>query len=214
MRAINMFKYKDVFNLKLLQNIETIKPFDLPKLSQTLEVPTDVISFNYCKSCKNPKNYYIHFYIDDYQFERIWNRPEYYVKVLGQFKGIIAPDYSTYTNMPVAQQIFQVYKSRLIGAYFQSHGYNVIPNLSWSDEKSLEWSLKGLPKHSTVALSTNGCLNKDTKENFIKCYKKAIQELEPTTIIIVGEVPEEIKSDKTVQFNNRINHLRKINKKG
>ncbi|MGN1221920.1 MAG: DUF4417 domain-containing protein [Christensenellales bacterium] len=208
-----MFKYKDIFNLELLNNVRTIKPFDLPILEQINEIPKDVISFNYCKTCKTPEKYFVHFYIDDYQFERVWNRPKYYATILGRFKGIIAPDYSTYSNMPVAQQIFQVYKSRLISAYFQALGYKVIPNISWSDEKSLEWSLAGIPKHSTIALSTNGCLNKETKDNFIKCYKKAIAELEPTTIIIIGDVPAEIQNKNIVQFSNRINHLRKITKK-
>lgn len=208
-----MFKYKDIFNLQIAEKVQTVKPFDLPILKPLNEVPDNVISFNFCKSCKTPENHFVHFYIDDYQFERVWKRPKHYATILGRFKGIIAPDYSTYSNMPVAQQIFQVYKSRLIGAYFQSLGYKVIPNVSWSNETSLEWTLKGLPKHSTIALSTNGCLNKETIDNFIKCYKKAIAELEPTTIIIIGEVPAEIQSKNIVQFNNRINHLRKLTKK-
>lgn len=206
------FKYKDIFNLSLTTNIETVGQYDLPKLQASNVIPDNIISFNYALSCKQPEKYFIHFYIDDYQFERIWNRPEYYAKILGRFKGIISPDCSTYTNMPKAQQIFQVYKSRLISAYFQGLGYEVIPNISWSDEKSLEWTLEGIPKNSTIALSTNGVLNKSIKDNFIKCYKKAIEILDPTSIIIVGEVPKEIQSDKTVQFDNRINHLRCLRK--
>lgn len=207
-----MFKYKDVFNLKLLNNVETVKPFDLPVLKAVKEIPKQIVAFNFANKYSDPEDAFVHFYIDDYQFERLWNRPEYYAKVLGRFKGVIAPDYSTYTNMPVAQQIFQVYKSRLIGAYLSSLGITVIPNISWSDEKSLDWSLAGIPKHSVVALSTNGVLNSKVKQNFINCYKKAMAELEPTAIVIVGEVPEEIASGKIIQFNNHINSLRKIKK--
>ena len=104
-----MFKYKDIFNLEIVQNIKTTKPFDLPILNQTNEVPNNVISFNFCKSCKTPEDYFVHFYIDDYQFERVWKRPKYYATVLGRFKGIIAPDYSVYTNMPVAQHKYFKY---------------------------------------------------------------------------------------------------------
>ena len=205
-------KYKDIFNIKLLDKVRTTGQFDLPIINKTNVVPNKIISFNYALSCKHPEDYFVHFYIDDYQFERVWNRPEYYLKILGRFKGIIAPDFSTYTNMPKAQQIFQVYKSRLISANFQALGYEVIPNISWSDENSLEWALEGLPRHSTIALSTNGVLNKEVKENFIRCYKKAVEILQPTHIIIIGEVPIEIQSDKTVQFDNRINHLRCLRK--
>ena len=203
-----MFKYKDVFNLALSEKFEKTGKFDFPVIKMAKTIPKDIIPFNKAMSESNPGQKFVHFYIDDYQFERLWNRPEYYAKVLSKFAGIIGPDYSTYTNMPKAQQIYQVYKSRLITAYFQSQGYEVIPNLSWSDEQSLEWSLEGIPKNSVVALSTNGVLNKNTKEKFINCYKKAIQMINPSEIIIVGEVPKEIQSPNIVQFDNHIKHLR------
>lgn len=208
-----MFKYRDVFNLKLTENLKFCGPYDLPIIKGTKVIPDKVISFNYANSCKTPEEYFVHFYIDDYQFERIWKRPEYYLKLLKKFKGIISPDFSTYTNMPKAQQIFQVYKSRLISAYYERYGIDIIPNISWSDEDSLSWTLEGIPKNSIIALSTNGVLNKSIKDNFIQCYKKVIEILEPKTVIIIGDIPEEIKTNNNVQFENRINHLRKINKK-
>lgn len=203
-----MFKYKDVFNLKLADRFEKTGDFDFPVIKQAKTIPKEIIPFNKALSNKNPGQKYVHFYIDDYQFERLWNRPEYYAKVLSKYPGIIGPDYSTYTNMPKAQQIFQVYKSRLITAFFQSQGYEVIPNISWSDEESLKWSLQGIPKNSVVALSTNGVLNKKLKRNFINCYKKAMEMINPSEIIIVGEVPKEIYSSKIVQFDNHIKQLR------
>ena len=41
-------------------------------------IPNDIISFNYMLSAKN-KDVGIHFYIDDYQFERVWISPQIYI---------------------------------------------------------------------------------------------------------------------------------------
>lgn len=204
---------KDIFNLKLLNNCKLTNTLQFPIIQKAITVPHNVISFNYAKTCIEPQKYYVHFYIDDYQFERIWHKPEHYTKLLSRFGGIIGPDFSTYTNMPIAQQIFQVYKSKLLVAYWQSRGLNVIPNISWSDLDSLNWCLEGIPKHSVISLSTNGVLKKNIKQDFIQCYKKTIEILEPIKIIIIGEVPEEIKSDKIINFSNRINYLRNLKNK-
>lgn len=202
--------YRDVFNLSLVQDIQTVGKYDLPALKPTNQVPKKVIPFNYALSCERPQDYFVHFYIDDYQFERIWHKPKFYALLLQRFAGIIGPDFSTYTNMPKAQQIFQVYKSRLISAYIQSLGQAVIPNINWSTFDSLNWTMDGVPRHSTIALSTNGCLNSKVKDNFVKCYKKAIEILEPTNIVIVGEIPKEIqKDDRIINFDSYLTILQK-----
>lgn len=205
---------KDIFKFEYIKNAKFSENLQFPIFEPCKIVPTDVLAFNYAMTCKNKEKFFVHFYIDDYQFERVWNYPDKYTSILSKFAGIIAPDFSTYTNMPIAQQIFQVYKSRLLAYYWQSLGFNVIPNLSWSTLDSLDWSLEGIPKHSIVALSTNGVLNKKTKTQFIECYKKAIKILEPKKVIIIGEVPTEIQSDNIIAFeNNILNRLRNLQRK-
>ena len=46
----------------------------------------------------------VHFFLDDYQFERIWQRPTVYTRKLSKFKVIASPDFSLYTD-PKAMQI-------------------------------------------------------------------------------------------------------------
>lgn len=204
---------KDIFNLEITAKLPLTGQFQFPKINPSSSIPKNLLSFNYALSCKNKSDYFVHFYIDDYQFERVWKKTKKYAILLSKFKGLIAPDFSTYTNMPKALQIYQIYKSRVLCAYWQSLGIEVIPNISWSDLDSLEWTLAEIPKNSVVALSTNGVLNKKTKDNFIQCYKKAIEMLKPTKVIIVGEIPKEIQSDLIINFPNRINHLRNLMKK-
>lgn len=207
---------KDIFNIRLLDKIVCVGPYELPEIAPCNKIPKidKIISFNYAMSVSNPEDCFVHFYIDDYQFERIWSCPERYINILQRFKGVIAPDFSVYLNMPKAQQIFQVYKARLITAYMQKKGINVIPNIVWSDEQSLEFCLDGLPINSVVALSTNGCLNKEVKPNFIKMFNIVMSKLQPKQIIVIGSVPAELKDKRIVEISSHINRLRCMYSKG
>ena len=62
---------KDVFNFRLLKDVK-FSSSGMPIIFGTEYVPKSLISFNYAKTYKN-KDVGIHFYIDDYQFERVWN---------------------------------------------------------------------------------------------------------------------------------------------
>lgn len=46
--------------------------------------PHDLISFNFCKTATD-FNCGVHFCIDDYQFERVWNAPEEAKKSYAEF---------------------------------------------------------------------------------------------------------------------------------
>lgn len=203
---------KDVFNFKLLKNIRLAEN-EIPIISGTEYVPKKLVPFNYAKTYKN-KKVGIHFYIDDYQFERIWNSPLKYTTLLKNFDCVIAPDFSLYANFPKPLRMFNLYKQRLLMAYWQNEGINVIPNLTWSSMDDLEECLKGFPKYSVIALSTNGCMmNKRTKTSFIKCFNKAVEILKPLKIIIVGLVPEGLERNKNIiQFNSYSKHFENLKK--
>ena len=58
--------------------------WDMPILKATDHIPEDLISFNYMLTSKDYGKG-IHFYIDDYQFERVWTTPDKYIDKLGMF---------------------------------------------------------------------------------------------------------------------------------
>lgn len=206
---------KDVFNYYVLKDLRFVGQFELPLISKVDSIPKNLISFNYVSSMLkkkdfNPEDYFVHFFIDDYQFERVWNSPDRYYEQLSKFKGIIMPDFSVYQNFPKALQIYNVFKSRVIAAYYASKGMTVIPNVTWSDYDSLEWILEGLPKHSVIALSSNGVLNKNVLDDFIYTFNEIVRRLEPTKIVFVGSVPKELKSDKRIiQFESHLQLMKK-----
>jgi hypothetical protein len=156
----------------------------------------DFIGFNYANTCKNPEDVGVHFYLDDYQFIRVWNDPDRYIQMLKRFKYVMSPDFSLYTDYPVAIQIYNHYRKHWLAAYWNMHGIKVIPTICWSDEDSFKWCFDGEPKGSTVSVSSVGVMkNKEYKRKFIRGYEEMIDRIEPTQIIFYGDIPEECKGN-------------------
>lgn len=65
------------YNLDLYDPFETDGPFEMPFIKKTEHIPDKLIGFNEAISSKNYQSG-IHMFIDDYQFERIWNTPKRY----------------------------------------------------------------------------------------------------------------------------------------
>ena len=105
---------------------------DIPKIKkQDIDIENiSLIGYNQISPSINKYDDYVHFFIDDYKFESLWNDPEPRISKLSRCKGVLSPQFSTYYTMPQALQIFNTFRSRWCGAYFQSKGLNVIPTIS------------------------------------------------------------------------------------
>ena len=119
---------------------------------------------------------------------------------LAQYSGVLTPDFSVYPEMPFAEQLHQTFKNRWCGAYWQHMGLNVYPTISWSDRNSLDFCFEGIEKNSVVAISTVG-LNRIAieKKEFLYCYERMLEVLEPSIIICYGIKLPEMKG-KIVNF--------------
>ena len=150
------------------------------------------IGFNYAGSCKNREDKGVHFFVDDYQFNRLWTNIDRYVPMLSQFRYVMSPDFSTYTDFPKAIQIYNHYRKHWIGAYLQQAGISIIPTISWSTPDSFEWCFDGEPVGGTVAISSVGCMNSKARKNlFLTGYAEMVKRLHPEKIIFYGNVPPE-----------------------
>lgn len=166
--------------------------YEIPQIEATHFESCEFIGFNYAAQAKKREEKGIHFFLDDYQFERLWKIPDRYLSMLYDFKYVMTPDFSTYTDFPKIIQIYNHYRKHWIGAYLQENGIDVIPTISWSTPDSYEWCFDGEPEGGTVAVSSVGTQkNKKTKELFILGYKEMVRRLQPETIIFYGDVPEE-----------------------
>lgn len=166
----------------------------------------DFIGFNYCASTSKSlrKNKSVHFFIFDYLFDRCWNRPEENTRLLKQFKFVMTPDFSQYTDMSKTFCMWQHFRKQWLGAYWQLHGIPVIPTVCWSTKESFEYCFEGMPKNSCLATSSIGwtCAEKaiekssntigksrgDTKTAFREGTEVMMDELTPKQLIWYGRV--------------------------
>ena len=177
----------DAYNLDLIDLDNSTNDFwQMPVIKNDNFIPDDIIGFNYAKSSKQ-HNVGIHFYLDDYQFERIWNKPEDYIDILKQYECIFSPDFSLYLDMPTPMKIWNIYRSRQIGRFYQSQGIKVIPTISWAEKETFEFAFKGIPKGSIVSISTIGVKrNKEALKIWQDGMNAMIEEIEPSSILVYG----------------------------
>lgn len=177
--------------------------YQMPVIECDNHIPESLISFNYALS-SNEYNKGVHFYIDDYQFERVWNNPDAYIDVLSKYDCIFSPDFSLYTDMPMAMKIWNIYRSRLIGQYYQQCGIKVIPTMSWCEKETFEFCFDGIPEKSIVSVSTIGV--KQSKEAF-QIWKDGMDEMikriKPRAILVYGgKVDYDYKNIKVIYYGN------------
>lgn len=189
----NIKKYN--FNSNNKWNIPEIK--GLKRLDKKIEF----IGFNYAKTFErlNQTKYGVHFFLDDYQFNRLWNNPDKYIKLLSKFKYVLSPDFSLYLDYPKAMQIWKHFQKHWIGAYLELFDIKVIPTIGWSNEDSFEWCFDGEPKDSIVAVSSIGTQKyANSKKLFLKGYIEMLKRLEPRKVLFWGNIPNELVVNKEI----------------
>ena len=168
--------YKTQRNYENVQRAiyDGIGEYQIPQIEPTQYEGCDWIGYNYAGTSKDREKKGVHFFLDDYQFLRLWTDPDRYISTLQQFAYVMSPDFSLYTDFPKALQIYN----------------------HWSDKSSFEWCFDGEPTHSVVAISSVGTQNsKERKRKFLDGYFEMVDRLQPTQIIFYGKVPEECKGN-------------------
>ena len=163
-RDINMSKEnctrngcKDVFHAFLVKNAQFDTELEIPCIKPESSIPQKLIPFSKAVGGTD-YNCFVHFYEDDANFERLWNNPQKYLPVLHKYKGVITPDFSLYRDMPLVMQQWNTYRSRAIGHWLQENGIPVIPNVRWGDERTYDLCCAGVPRNSTIAVGSHGCI--------------------------------------------------------
>ena len=194
------------YNLHFNDIERTVGYYQMPIIKNDNYIPKELIGFNYAKTSKN-KDVGIHFYIDDYQFERIWTSPEGYAEILSEYDCMVTPDFSLYLDMPRAMKIWNVYRARLIGQIMQDYGIKVIPNVSWAEKETFDFCFDGIEKNGVVCISTIG-VKRD--KNALAIWKAGVAEmikrLTPKTILVYGgKIDYEYPKDtQVIYFENQV----------
>ena len=173
------------------------------------------ISFNCANTARGRERLGVHFFIDDYLFERAWHDPKRYALLLMQYKAVMSPDYSLFTDYPKAVQIYNHYRKHLLAAYWQSVGMTVIPSICWSDHDSYRWCFDGEPHGGLVAVSSIGTQKSpQARTLFADGYREMMTRLQPSGIVFFGDVPKgcEGRIEHHEAFYQSVHNRRKSSK--
>lgn len=145
-----------------------------------------------------------HFFTPDSNFESYWNYPFRYLRFLQRFRYVISTDFSLYTNMVLMQKLWNSFRNKLLSAFYQRNGINLIPAPSWGDLANIKLYMEGWPEHSLIAINSTGIgLDKRCRYIWLEGYNAMLDILKPIHIIRYGAYIEgECKELSTYYPNN------------
>ena len=193
------------YKLHILGNAFSGK-YDMPVIHAEHIVPTkELLPFNMAKTNAG-KDSGVHFYLDDYQFERVWRRPEKYLELLRGFPFVLSPGFSMYLDMPLAMKLWNNYRRQFIGEYWQRNGITVVPTVMWAEERTFQFCFDGVEPGGTIAVSTQGAaMSKRGRECWLRGMKEAMRRLQPSLILHYGlPLDFDFKGVKVVYYENQI----------
>lgn len=158
------------------------------------ELPERLIPYNDVTRYDRQELTAVHFFLTDNRFERCWSDPATVLYRLQDVGMALGPDFSMFTDWPVAVQMYNKYRSHWCCAFWQKEGLPVIPTVMWSTEDSFEWCFEGLPRESPLALSAHGCLKDPAARRlFVQGFRCMMEKLSPTVVLSYGTLPREIR---------------------
>ena len=194
---------------------EGVGQYDMP-VTPAVDLPlqdSKFVRFDFAMREKEPENKIVHFFTDDYMFDRVWNKPERYLPVLSRFRAVVAPDFSLYDDYPRAVQIYNSFRRHWLSAYWSAMGITVIPAPSWvmADRSSYNWCFDGDPRGSTVCISTHGAIKGDArKRQFLEGWNEMLYTLEPKRIYLYGDTFSGLSYDgELIHITNEIMALKR-----
>lgn len=197
-------------NLDISLSYEGVGSFDMFPLSPyNGPIPRKLIPFSAAIS-STEYDCGVHFYIDDYQFERIWTNIHRYIPILKRFSCVIGPDFSQFRDMPYPMRIWNSFRNRVVSTELQNNGVNLIPNVTWSLPDSYDYSFDGMPNNSVIAINCTSIINNNLSKYFwYKGYEEALARLNPKGIIRYGTIMPGEKNEISYYYQNeRLNLLK------
>lgn len=94
----------------------------------------------------------LHFYTDDYRFSSLFSHPEKFLQM--DPSCVVEPNYSLFTDTPIAFGLSYIYKKRWFARMMQEHGIRVFVDLNVAP-KWYSANLYGVPK-GYKSFSTRG----------------------------------------------------------
>lgn len=179
----------DVLNLRMI--FPSSNDHQIPDLEPTDFVPTSLAAWNMPRHRNHAAitGGAIHFFLDDYRFETAWTAPERLLPRVMAVGAALTPDFSLWRDMPRAAQIWNTYRSRWCGAYWQSQGAQVIPTACWASPDTFDFCFDGIPQRSIVAISSVGIrANEIDKALYRAGIEELIRRTDPQLMLCYGRL--------------------------
>ena len=195
----------EAYNLPYVDLERTEGFYQMPIIEKETHKPTGLMGFNYALTSQDHSKG-IHFYVDDYQFERIWNDPHKYINVLREFDCVLTPDFSLYMDMPMSMKVWNVFRSRLIGQMMQDEGLTVIPTVQWAEPETFAFCFDGLPEGGVMSISTVGVKQDPHAMEIWKAGTTELIKRKKPSILLVygGAVDFDYGKTKVYYFQNEV----------
>ena len=184
-------KRKQIYdNMHLMDGMTFTSTHQFPQMEAFTE-GTNFECVSYTERNKHTgKHQALHFFLDDYKFrDAFWCNLEYTTQSIWKYDYLFTPDLSLWRDLPTDYYNKQnVYRTRFIGAYWQTCGYKVIPTASWGDLNSFSYCFEGLPMNSVIAVSGMG--NMKSTDAFNRwCYglRRLEEAKKPILIMVYGQ---------------------------
>jgi hypothetical protein len=185
-------------------------PLQIPDLKSDLIATPDMLpmqTFNRSKAqdTTNPLTYYcisanpfpedrqggtLGLFTHDYRIEPLWQDSKSFLEELlnTDWTAITTPDFSSYDEMPMAEKLWALYRSRWCGRYWQEMGMYIIPAIQYmqvgSADMTIPLSIETLPNHCpTIAMQVRNLTDYD---GVIQIINYAIEHKSVEGILIYG----------------------------
>lgn len=189
-------KYKDEFKLRAV-NFETTGKYDFPKLLPSRFELSDkrlqMVGYNdryiFNRNASKALDAFIgHGFLEDYHLAPLFVHAHRNVEYIRMLSACIEPNFSVYTDWPLAINIYNTYRTRWVGRFWQTFDIDVIPAPNWSDNESLDYVFDGIPQNQTVCVRVPVFATGQHMDNFITGYEEMLHVLKPRLILTRGRL--------------------------
>lgn len=158
----------------------------IPFMKKCNRLPSGLVPFVELGKRPVPDGHAVHFFLHDQQFECVWNQYIRYTKVLSKYKFLLSPDFSAYMDMPDELINYNVWRSRLLGSWWQMNGNDVIPTITWAGVASYDKCFSGVESGGVVAVGACHVRDKCAANLWRAGFYEMIDRLRPSNIVMYG----------------------------
>lgn len=189
--------YFDSSNKEGIPDLLTTKMYNPPLQIETahsrMNANAEVAFWNWRNgkpACMRLERTILGFYTYDAKFEDVWFKAaEIAERFLDQkWIALVTPNFSLLPEEPRILHKWNTYRSRWCGRYWQEIGFDIIPDVEWTDIESLDYSLLGIPKSiPAIAIQVHTRIkNEYEHRNRVLGIVEACKRIEPEKLLLYG----------------------------